>query len=130
MRFVVVLLAMLGLLASPAAAAAAQASCHDHGGDKMMSMAMAAMPGMAHADGQKADPCCDPVGHQDQGQTKHKDMSCLQACAVMCGVVVALPSTPTALAPPLDLGAPEPARLASLKPHEPSQLERPPKSIA
>ena len=129
MRFVVVLLAMIGLLASPAAAAAAQATCHDHGGAKMMSMAMADMPSMTHADSQKADPCCDPAGHHDQGKSKHDAMSCLQACAVMCGVVAALPSTPMVLPAPPALTAPEPARLASLKPHDPSRLERPPKSI-
>jgi hypothetical protein len=125
MRFIVALLAVIGLLASPANA---QASCHDHGGAKMMSMPMADMPGMAQADGQKADPCCDPG--KSPGQTKHDAMSCLQACAVMCGVVAALPSTPMVLLAPSDLAAPEPARLASLKPHEPSRLERPPKSIA
>jgi hypothetical protein len=127
MRFIVALLAVIGLLASPAGAAAAQASCHDHGGAKMMSMPMADMPSMAQADGQKADPCCDPG--KSQGQTKHDATSCLQACAVMCGVVAALPSTMVLLAPS-DLAPPEPARLASLKPHEPSRLERPPKSIA
>ena len=128
MRFIVALLAVIGLLASPAAAAAAQASCHEHGGAQMMSMPMADMPGMAQAHGQKADPCCDPG--KSQGQTKHDAMSCLQACAVMCGVVAALPSTPMALLAPSDPAAREPARLASLKPHEPSRLERPPKSIA
>jgi hypothetical protein len=128
MRFIVALLAVIGLLASPAGAAAAQASCHDHGGAKMMSMPMADMPSMAQADGQKADPCCDPG--KSQGQTKHDATSCLQACAVMCGVVAALPSTPTVLLAPSDPAAREPARLASLKPHEPSRLERPPKSIA
>lgn len=128
MRFVLALLAVIGLLASPAAAAAAQASCHDHGGAQMMSMPMSDMPGMAQADGRKADPCCDPG--KDQGQTKHDAMSCVQACAVMCGVVVALPSTPIALVAPPEHAAHEPARLASLKPHEPSRLERPPKSIA
>lgn len=91
-------------------------------------MAMAGMPGMAHADGQKGDPCCDP--HQDHGKARPDAMSCLKACALMCGVVAALPSTPLALAAPLGLAAPEPMRLASLKPHPPSGLERPPKSIA
>ena len=126
MRFVLVLLAMIGLLASPAAAAAAQASCHEHAGTEMTSMAMPGMA-MAHADGQKADPCCDPA--KDQGQSKHDAMSCLAACAVMCGVAAALPAGPTPLVAPPDHSAPEPARLASLKPHEPSRLERPPKSI-
>lgn len=127
MRFVLVLLAMIGLLANPAAAAAAQARCHDHGGAKMMRIAMADMPGMTHADGQKAHPCGEPG--KDQGQSKHDAMNCLQACAAMCGVIAALPSTPMALVAPPRLGAPEPARLASLKPYEPSRLERPPKSI-
>ena len=128
MRFIVALLAVIGLLASPVAAAAAQASCHGHGGAQMMSMPMADMPGMTHSDGQRADLCCDPG--KGQGQTKHDAGTCLQACAVMCGVVAALPSTPMALLAPSDPAAREPARLASLKPHDPSRFERPPKSIA
>jgi hypothetical protein len=127
MRFVLALLAVIGLLFSPAAAAAAQASCQDHG-EQMMSMATAAMPGMSQADGQKADPCCDPG--KNQSQSKHHDMTCVQACAAMCGVPAALPAV--AMVP---LAAPQhvalkPALVASLKPHEPSRLERPPKSIA
>jgi hypothetical protein len=124
MRLLLAFVAVIGLLLSPAAAATAQVRCHVHGG--MMTMA-SHMPG-DQADGQKADPCCDPGKHQ--GQTKHRDMSCLQNCAAMSGVVAALPSVPFALiAPPSDK-APAPARLASLRPHEPSRLERPPRSIA
>jgi hypothetical protein len=127
MRLLLALLAVIGLLLSPAAAAAAQAACQDHGG-QMMSMPMADMPGMSQADGQKADLCCDPG--KTQGQSKHDDMSCMQACAAMCGVVAALPAaSPVALAMP-DRVILKPARVASLKPHEPSRLERPPRSIA
>ena len=127
MRFVLVLLAVMGLLASPAAAAAAQAACHDHGGQAMMDMPMAGMS-MAQADGATAaDPCCDPG--KDQGRSKHDAMSCLQACAVMCGVVAALPVGMTTIPAGPDHAAPAPARLASVKPHEPSRLERPPRSI-
>jgi len=127
MRFVLALLAVIGLLASPVAAAAAQAACHDHG-QAMMSMPMADMPGMSQVDGQKADPCCDPG--KDKGQTKHDAMSCMQACAAMCGVVAALPAVATAALAAPDHLALQPARMASLKPHEPSRLERPPRSIA
>jgi hypothetical protein len=126
MRLLLALMAVIGLLLSPAAAAAAQVRCHEQGG--IMTMAKADMPGMVQADSRKADPCCDPAKHR--GETKHHDMSCLQTCAAMCGVVAALPSMPFALIAPPHNGAPEPARLASLKPHEPSQLERPPRSIA
>lgn len=126
MRFVLALLAVIGLLASPVAAAAAQAACQDHGG-AMMSMPMADMTGMSQADGQKTDPCCDPG--KTQGQSKHSDMDCMQACAAMCGVVAALPAVAmVALAAPEHLTL-TPARVASLKPHQPSRLERPPKSI-
>lgn len=128
MRFVLALLALIGLLTSPAMAAAAQAQCHDHGGQAMMQMAMADMPGMTQADGQKADPCCDPG--KDQGQTKHRTMDCAQACAAMCGVVVALPSAPAALIVRPERAAAPLVRVASLKTHEPSRLERPPRSIA
>ena len=128
MRFVLVLLAVMGLLASPAAAAAAQAACHDHGGQTMMDMPMPGMSGMAQAGGQKADPCCDPS--KDRGQTKHDATSCLQACAVMCGIVAALPAATATPLAPVVRAAPKPAPVASLKPHEPSRLERPPRSIA
>lgn len=128
MRFVLVLLAVMGLLFSPAAAAAAQAACHDHSGQTMMDMPMAGMS-MAQTDGAKAaDPCCDPG--KDQGGSKHDAMSCLQACAVMCGIVAALPAAmATPLASP-DHSRPEPTLMASLKRHEPGRLERPPRSIA
>jgi hypothetical protein len=124
MRLLLAFMAVIGLLLSPAAAAAAQEKCNHQAG--MMSIAKA--PGMAQAGDQKSDPCCDPSKHQ--GETRHDDMGCLQACAVMGGVVAALPSPALALiAPPSDK-APGPGRLASLKPHEPGRLERPPRSIA
>lgn len=125
MRLVLALLAIIGLLTSPAAAEAAQAACHDHAS---MAVAMADMPGMAQADTHKADPCCDPA--KDSGQSKHKSSDCAQACATMCVVVAALPNSPAAFfAPPARESAPQ-ARVASLKPHEPSRLERPPRAIA
>lgn len=127
MRFVLALLAVIGLLASPVAAAAAQAACHDHG-QTMMSMPMGDMPGMGQADGPKADPCCDPG--KDAGKSKHDAMSCMQACAAMCGVVAALPAVAMAPLAPPDHVALQPARVASLKPHEPNRLDRPPRSIA
>ena len=122
MRFLLALLAVIGLLASPASAAAAQAACLGHG-EAMMSMAMPDMPGMDHADGE-ADPCCDPA--KDKAPSQHDDMSCLLACMAMCGVTAALPSAaPISLAKP-DHGAPPPGRMASLTPHDPERLERPP----
>jgi len=127
MRFFLVLLAVIGLLTSPAVAAAAQARCHCPGGDVMTQMAKAEMPGNAQADTQKGDPCCDPG--KDQGQTKHSTMECALACAAMCGVVAALPITPTALVAPPERGSAPQVRVASLKSHESSRLERPPKLI-
>lgn len=128
MRFVLALLAVIGLLLSPAAAGAAQAACHDHDGQMMMSMPMGDMAGMSQGDTPKGDPCCDPG--KDQGKSKHDPMSCMQTCAAMCGVVAALPVVSTAPLSPPAHSALQPARMASLKPHEPSRLERPPKSIA
>ena len=126
MRFVLTLLAVVGLLISPAVAVAAQ--CHGHSGDAIMQMAMSDMPGMAQAGAQKADPCCDPG--KEQGQKKHSTMDCAQACAAMGGVVAALPSPPAALIARPDRDGAPPTLVASLKPHEPSRLERPPRSIA
>lgn len=126
MRFLLALLAVIGLLVSPATAAAAQAACHGHG-EAAMSMAMPDMTGMDHADG-KPDPCCDPA--KDQAKSKHDAMSCIAACIAMCGIPAALPNTPAAISMKPEHGAPAPARTASLKPHEPDGLERPPRSIA
>lgn len=115
---------MIGLLTSPVAVTMAQAACNGHAS---MTVAMASMPGMAQADTQKADPCCDPA--KDTGQGKHKSTDCAQACATMCVAVAALPNAPAPfLAPPARDASPQ-ARVASLKPHEPSRLERPPRSI-
>ncbi len=126
MRFLLALLAVIGLLASPASAAAAQAVCLGHG-EAMMPMAMPDMPGMDHADG-KADPCCDPAS--DKAPSHHDAMPCLLACMAMCGVTAALPSAaPVSLAKP-DHGAPPPGRMASLTPHDPERLERPPRPIS
>jgi hypothetical protein len=126
-RFVLALLAVIGLLTSPVAAAAAEAVCGGHGGAAMQ-MAMTDMPSMAQANTGKADPCCDP--NKGHAPNQHSNADCAQACAAMCGVIAALPSTPVAfLAPPARDSQPQ-ARAASLKPHEPSRLERPPKSIA
>jgi hypothetical protein len=124
MRLVLALLAVIGLLTSPATAAA-RGACHDR---TMIGMAMSDMPGMARAAAQKADPCCDPAHNTTQDKTKRSD--CAGACAAMCGVIAALPSAPVVLIAPPDRGAPQQARVASLKPHEPSRLERPPRSIA
>lgn len=125
MRFLLALLAVIGLLASPVSATAAQATCQGHG-DAMMSMPMADMPGMDHADG-AADPCCDPA--QDAPPSKHDGMSCLLACIAMCGVTAALPSTPPISLLRADHFAPAPGRMASLTPHDPGRLERPPRPI-
>lgn len=126
MRFMLALLAVIGLLASPVSAAAAQATCQGHG-EAMMGMAMPDMPGMDHADG-KADPCCDPA--KDKAPSKHDDMSCLIACMAMCGVTAALPNAPPVSLLKPDHGAPTPGRMASWTPHGPSRLERPPRPIA
>jgi hypothetical protein len=110
MRFLVALLAVIGLLASPAVAAAAQASCYDHYGGATMHMAMTDMPGMTHTDGQMADPCCDPAKSAHSG--RHDMTDCAQACAAMCGVIAALPSDPAAYIAPSDRGAPPQGRVA------------------
>jgi|UppTromiDAQMD015_1034417.scaffolds.fasta_scaffold00595_3 hypothetical protein len=123
-RFVLALLAVIGLLTSPVAASAA---CGGHGGAAMQ-MAMADMPGMVQANTGKADPCCDP--NKGHAPNQHSNADCAQVCAAMCGVIAALPSAPVAFLAPPDREAPLQARAASLKPHEPSRLERPPKSIA
>jgi hypothetical protein len=120
MRRLLVLFALLGLLYSPAAAVAAQKTCADSG------MPMAGMT-MAEPDNGKAasaaeDPCCD------HGQKAPDNKSCVQACAVMCGVVCALP-TPIVFVPPSARALPIPEAVTALKAHPPPRAERPPRSI-
>lgn len=128
MRLILALLAILGLLASPVTAAAARARCYSPAGDAMMRAATAQMPAIALSDMQKAGPCCEPG--KDQAHKEHSRAECAQLCAAMCGVTAALPDKVAALIAPPDRGPPPQARVASLKPHEPSPLERPPRSIA
>lgn len=127
MRLVLVLMAVLGLLASPAAAAAV-APCRDHAGAMMAGMPMPAMAAMDAAGAQKSDPCCDPANHR--GAPKHDAKSCLQACAAMGGFAVALPSGSAPLVASAVHAAPPPTRVASLTPRAPGPLERPPRPIA
>lgn len=126
MRFLLALFAVIGLLSSPASAAVARAACKGHG-EAMMSMAMPEIAGMDHADG-VTDPCCDPA--KQKTPVKHDDMTCLLACIAMGGVTAALPSAPPVNVLKPDHGAPAPERMASLTPHDPGRLERPPRSIA
>jgi hypothetical protein len=128
MRFVLALLAVLSLVVSPVTAAAAQAACSRHADQAVTDMPMGDMPVMHQSNGQKGDPCCDHS--KDQGKSKQQSSDCIQACAAMCGVVAALPSTP-AISPVRRIElAPMPTALASLHSREPSRLERPPRSIA
>lgn len=130
MRLLLAILAVLALLANPVTAAAAQATCAENGGPAAMAgMDMAGMPGMSgihatSAQSSKGDPCCDHSNH-----SKKPEMSCAQACATTCGVATAVPAQVVLLEPRPIASTLSSARAISLKPHEPSQLERPPKSI-
>ncbi len=121
MRLLLVLFALVGLLSSPAAAVAAQQTCADAG------MPMAGMAGMGaeagKADADAKDPCCD---HKPKAPD---NKACAQACAVMCGVVAALPAT-AFFVPPQIKGATVAEVVLPLKPHPPPRTERPPRSIA
>lgn len=120
MRRLLVLFALLGLLYSPAAAVAAQQTCADSG------MPMAGMAAAASEDGKAvmgaADPCCD---HKSKAPD---NKACAQACAVMCGVVGALP-TAVLYVPPQIEGQPVAYVALPLKPHPPPRTERPPRSM-
>jgi hypothetical protein len=120
MRRLLVLFALLGLLYSPAAAVAAQQTCAE---------SAAMMPGMAmaapdqDAAGADADPCCD------HGQKHQDNKACVQACAVMCGVVATVPVTAVFVSPSVK-SAMVIETVQALKPHPPPRAERPPKAIA
>lgn len=125
MRLIVVLLALVGLLASPAVAAAAQVGCYeaDHA-------AMATdMPGMAGMDAMTgtAAPCCDP-GKSPQAPHK-KPMPCALACAVMSGVTMVSPGAADGLWLTPTRVLLKPALSHRPRAHAPPRLERPPRSI-
>jgi len=120
MQRLLVLFALLGLLLSPVAAAAAQRACAQ-AGPEMTGMMMAA-PAGDPATSNAPDPCCD------HSQKTMDGKACAQACATMCGVTAALPTAAVYVAP-----RPKLAVLAEtvspLKPQPPPRTERPPRSI-
>lgn len=128
MRLLLALLAVLALLANPVTAAAAQVACAGHGDAPAMSRdaGMAAMPGMSRTSPgtASADPCCD---HSGTSKTAH--LSCVQACATACAVMVALPSPAVSIARYATATAVRPASMASRASLTPARLERPPRSI-
>lgn len=123
MRHLLAILALIGLLLSPAAASAAAMRCtHEHGA---MAMTAEWPPTTAEIAGATHD-CCD----EDQKSSEHDSKACAQDCAVMCGVSVALPD-----AQQFGMGDVRAARLAvgpadGLRPFAPPGLKRPPRPIA
>jgi hypothetical protein len=127
MRLLLALLAVLALLANPVSAAAAQVACTAGGDASAMSRTdTAGTPGMAHvgAGTASADPCCD-----HSGKSKTGDMSCVQACATACAVIVALPSPAVSVARYATAAVVRPASMAPPASQAPPRLERPPRSI-
>ena len=131
MRFLVALLAVLAMLASPAIAAAG-ADCS--GAMQSVSGTME-MPGMAAVDlPAKADdaamPCCPDAKQKPDQPQKQDGKSCAKMCAAMNGAAVAV--APISFAKHLLV-----ARVvltasngASARSFKPLGLERPPKRIA
>jgi hypothetical protein len=127
LSLVLAFLAVLALLTTPVAAAAAQAACGQIGSSAAASMDMSATRGMAEAGSQKAsvDPCCD---HGASHNMDHK--GCASACATSCAVTAAAPGPVVASISVFATAQLTPARLAPASPHEPAGLMRPPKSMA
>jgi hypothetical protein len=125
MRVLLALLAVLGLLASPLSAAAAQAACSQM--TASASMSCMDMPGMAkaHHDGvtKAADPCCDP----GKGGSKK---SCAQLCAAACAVSAALAGPVVSFPFVMTAAEHDPAPVAPVHSFEPPRPERPPTPIA
>ena len=122
MRVLLAILALIGLLLSPAVATAAAATCnHAHEGAAMV-MSMGAP--QAEADSQHD--CCDPDGKP----VHHDGKSCAQACAAMCVVSVTLPA-PLETDPAIEGRAVlEATPQLAPSPHPPPNLKRPPKHHA
>jgi hypothetical protein len=125
MRVLLALLAVLGLLASPLSAAAAQAACSQ----MTASASMSGMdrPGMAkaHPDGVRkaADPCCDP-GHSVSKK------SCAKLCAAACAVSAALAGPVVSVPFVMTAAEHDPAPVGPVHAFEPPGPERPPTPIA
>ena len=121
MRLLLAFLAVVGLLFSPVTAAAAQRTCLEMGPVAMASMQMAPTdPGGAA----ESDPCCD---HGNTKPDSHK--ACAQACASMCAVSAALPTSSFAV-PALQAAQVYAVKVHTLHAHSPPRDERPPKLIA
>ncbi len=122
MRFVLLLLAVLTMLAGPVSATAAQVACDRDAAASITGMNVPA----AHVDTPKTtnDPCCNHSGNH-----KMSDRNCAQACATTCAVGAAPPLSPTGAAFILTIARLTPATLSFVTAHEPSGLKRPPKSI-
>ncbi len=127
---VLTVLAVLALLTNPVAAAAAQAACAQPAPAAMAGMDDAAIAGMPMAGADQAqahgpaDPCCDHGGKSKPAK------DCAQVCALACAatpvapaVFVSLPLLAGRVANAPRLDAPGPS-------HDPSGLDRPPKTFA
>ena len=124
MRFLLAILALLGLLMIPLAASAGAALCLSHGGaDASMTMGP---PHAAHTVHTGDHRCCDPDG----APTEHDSKSCAQACAAM--IVAGATLAADAFATPTRAGRSplEAAPLTVFYAHAPSGLKRPPRTVA
>lgn len=125
MRHLLAILALVGLLLSPAAASAAAMRCmHEHGG-MAMAMVMDASTMSADATGAAHD-CCD----EDGKSSDHDSSACAQDCAVMCGVSVTLPDARAVGIVGVDAAKVVPQAASGIHPFAPPGLKRPPRTIA
>lgn len=122
MRRLLVLFALLGLLYSPAAAAAAQRSCVEASAE-MAGMMMGAAATADDAAPSAPDPCCD------HGKKTMDGKACAQACATMCGGAALLPAAGAYIAHRAKASVVA-ERVLPLKPRPPPRTERPPRTIA
>jgi hypothetical protein len=130
MRLLLALLAILGLLASPVSAAAAQLACGQMtasmSASSMSGADASAMAGMQQDGGVKTAgySCCD---HHGKGcPTKSCARLCAAACAVSHALAAPVVSVPILMAAADQASAPA----ASVHPFEPGRAERPPTPIA
>lgn len=120
MRFLLTLLAILGLLANPVSASAARAACGQ-------AMAAGSISG-AHMPG-TADTQHGGVKASNAGKA-HRAKGCAQLCAGIGAVDVAAEAAPVSVPFVLSAADHAPARVASVHPFEPAGADRPPRHIA
>lgn len=124
MRLLLAMLALVGLLMTPAVASAGAAACFGHGDRAIVASAGDSVAD--HTEHEADHSCCDPQGAPD----RHDSQACAKACAAMCVTTAALSDTAAQAPAPLGSLAVETMPPKAFHAHAPPGLKRPPRTLA